>query len=1823
MDGKGKDSSGPALLDGRNMDDLVGLEDNKEESIRVCTRMRPLFPKEVEARHVKAWKVDRNTLDLVVEPPSQLEMEESRYAAAGKSVAGTMKKAVEKTQGQKDIIQRHFVFDRCFDDNTHNAEVFDYVAKDIVLDCFKGINGCVFAYGQTGSGKTHSIMGVADDPGILPRSLAEFFDCVTDPSLLKEEEREMKRQQGEEGESNGKEDRDEAESENENTEYLMRVSYVEIYLERVNDLLQESPKGGAVENLEVKEDPKRGFVVVGLHEETVATMEEAMSLIAKAEQRRHFARTNFNETSSRSHVVFSITLESTRTFEDGSNVSRRGELKIVDLAGNEKAGRASEGVENAKLVMEEGKAINKSLFLLSEVISKLSKQAQLQAEGKQKKGDKEVYIPWRDSKLTRLLQKALGGNSRASVLVAVHPSNMYLDTSFSTLRFALKCKSIKKKVSANFFSPEQSLIAQQKKLILRLQSQLKALAGAGLFDHLPQRAAQSPENNEEVQQLKFPDAGPLASFWMFLFQVDLEKKINKFQQFIMKATKPSQGISGFEGFRRLDTLAAAKQNLRTIDKLNSGDIYSGDGAGVSLTKAFGFLARKQASRLSRGGTDSESYGSLSLGHLDTIEPAIDATVQELEDIDDRYEEAASSSGEEGEEGGLSESEARMKNVDWDVDAEEAPDRSPARVRLALSDEESCEEKARKDDSAPSSRGVSPSPERTEKAASSAEAAKNEVHHATGKKGEGKVKATVRIVDDVVQVEDVDQASSPSRVSFAGEKKKAAGEGMKKSALKKRSESPEGIEEAGAELARGVSVAKPSPKSALKNPKKKVSKKKIGKSKPSTEVSEKVDKADGEASAASEGLVDEGEEDFDDSEEKEQLKEDKMKMEGKVVRLRSEKKVLLEKLKKAKALGLEAVSRLTFRFKTEHESVKKLQQRVQDLNLQARYSSAILNKLGLSVLFTASVPAVENRPNMKLQSSSASLPEIDDDEQLTDAQKKLFERTTRFADFIKAFQEQGMLPADKMAAAGRGFSGELAADYFDFSSSSDAFKGLMFPDIDQVKPLAYAMINDVLARLMVMQAQASRGLVDDDTAVAEHSRLLENTLSIMRGEGIPTARSTPSEHAEDKQTLEQVEEVLGLVPSAKVPREDGAPVLESKISEADEVELQTNEEKRQRIAESVLSLLTPWEQNMLAMLYEQQEMRRALGELRDHFFNKLREMQLRFKRAMLERVEFSDHCERLLGALMDFKAELQRRQEKKTVEEDTNAKFGKLMSKIEEISIQLSERNVDYRLLTSEYKELMKRNDSLRNLVDKLKVEKATLLLAPQSLPHFEEINSSTADSTLRSLGYDVCILQRYGSRLLVEVEEARAAEAELRKLNAKLYTELAAANDCVNDLKTHINLANTVHTRTVSGLKTQLVDLQDELTEKNAHIDELQDELAALRERVAALESAQRGPAEEAAQLQSQLSSGSTITKGSNSMQGKEAVTSDKEEARSASDSDAHGRDEKKKKAKKGDGAKAKSKTKAAGGKKTRKPAAPTSLQVAAVGRAAPVLVCGAPSFASRQGFAFFPRFPREWQRLLPVAAKSVTPFSRSISLALGPWPLGFFSFRPIQPSACLRRVRAPCTIPFTCPATVRAAERGPRASATLPPVHLLAFRFFHALCGFPASFCLPGTASASPSRSATAARSASSRQASPAARGRVGNPAPAAPTPATAKTAKARPAGTRAVPGTLTAKKAASPASPSHVDRDSGARAEPAKPKAAEKPAVAAPVSAPSSPANVKAPPSPAAPAPAPQTQAAEPVPPAPVVTVAKAPAFTGDPRDKGFGNMAAALVRRRPAAS
>ncbi|KAH0471337.1 MAG: uncharacterized protein KVP18_004732 [Porospora cf. gigantea A] len=162
----------------------------------------------------------------------------------------------------------------------------------------------------------------------------------------------------------------------------------------------------------------------------VTSLEQCMDHIEKAEKRRHFAATNFNEQSSRSHTVFTAIMERLVTYDDGLTVNTRGDLLIVDLAGNEKAAAAAEGrggdKAGAQRLVAEGQAINKSLFLLSEVISKLAK--------KDSSKSKKFFIPWRDSALTRLLKRALAGNSRACLLVAVHPSTQALEISLSTLR---------------------------------------------------------------------------------------------------------------------------------------------------------------------------------------------------------------------------------------------------------------------------------------------------------------------------------------------------------------------------------------------------------------------------------------------------------------------------------------------------------------------------------------------------------------------------------------------------------------------------------------------------------------------------------------------------------------------------------------------------------------------------------------------------------------------------------------------------------------------------------------------------------------------------------------------------------------------------------------------------------------------------------------------------------------------------------------------------------------------------------------------------------------------------------------------------------------------------------------------------------------------------------------------------------------------------------------------------------------------------------------------------------------------------------------------
>ncbi|KAL8272372.1 hypothetical protein Esti_003662 [Eimeria stiedai] len=1243
-------------------------QESVEESIRVCTRMRPLFPKEVESGHIMAWKVEHKSMQLIVEPPTQTELEEHRQ---GKAV----KKVVEKTQAQKEQVQRYFTFDRCFDDDAENDEVFGYVARDIVLDAFKGINGCVFAYGQTGSGKTHSIMGVAEDPGILPRSLAEFFDCMSDSSLLRDEMADAAAEKEEENGStlSGSNNRAEGLEEGENREYLMRVSYVEIYLERVNDLLQEGPKGGAVENLDVKEDPKRGFVVIGLHEEAVASMEEAMSLLSKAEQRRHFARTNFNETSSRSHVVFSITLESTSTFEDGTNVSRRGELKIVDLAGNEKAGRASEGVENAKLVLEEGKAINKSLFLLSEVISKLSKQAQQGDDKKGKKGEKDMYIPWRDSKLTRLLQKALGGNSRAAVLVAVHPSSLYLDTSFSTLRFAMKCKEIKKKVCANFFSPEQSLIAQQKKLIAMLHAQLKELSEGGLASGISQH--QKPEDDEQIRILKD----------------DLENKVAKFQQFIIKATAtqaPSVPGGGElarartmrqpSAFRRMETLAAARYGLRDIDGLNQADAED-PAVRASMTHAL--------SLLDRFGQDvkHENYGSLrscSSGdsggevlRFETLEHSIEGALQELECIDANPPSPADDSPSCGES-------SVSDSSDREVSAELEPEEDTPVVMVTVPDAAVGERKLKR------------------------------------LKSSGGAKAR--------------------QLRQKGEKKAKP----KTSKITKK--------------ARFV-LPKQSSESALEDL-------------PTPAAPEEPAEADKE----SEGTA--------------------RKLKALVTKHKTERESWAAKLRRAKEMGLEVVSKVLYRMQDEKEALVKAKKRSAELSNQIRHIYALMHRLGLSVLSTASTPA---------KGSDASL-------QPRDKEK---ESLKAFLDRVKEMRDAEPL--------------NLASGIGD--PVGQTARAQSFPDIDQIRPLAYAAISSALSRVMLSEVLESTQDGEDGGELKSSATLHPPIMALAASVAGSRAFNATDEAPIPKtfSTEQEAVSALDLIFSKGNP-------ADSKKATVDKETAKMVERKKEHTVESILHILPPWEHHMLALLYEQQEMRRALGQLRDHFVQRLREIQISVKRGMLEKLELSEHCDRMLAALWSFKAELTDSKSPNRVDDDTNAKFGKLMAKLEELSIRLVERDIDYRLLSEDYLTVKDENATLTETIRKLKDENRSLLMIPRTMAHWDEFKGYEDDVEKKALARDVHLLQGYVSYLRTNLEEGRAVELDVRRLNQALYQELLAANTTIGDLQDQIKFHTSVDRREAKLMEDQLIAANQAELEKSERIRELEQQVADLQEQLAA-----------------------------------------------------------------------------------------------------------------------------------------------------------------------------------------------------------------------------------------------------------------------------------------------------------------------------------------------------------------------------------------------------
>lgn len=276
-------------------------------------------------------------------------------------------------------------------------DIFDFSIKHTVDDILNGYNGTVFAYGQTGAGKSFTMMGAGDienedTRGIIPRIVAQIFESIlVSPG---------------------------------NIEYTVRVSYMEIYMERIRDLLNP-----ANDNLPIHEEKNRGVYVKGLLEIYVSSVDEVYEVMRRGGSARAVAATNMNQESSRSHSIFVVTINQ-KNVETGS--LKTGSLYLVDLAGSEKVGKTGASGQT----LEEAKKINKSLSALGMVINNLT-------------DGKSTHIPYRDSKLTRILQESLGGNSRTTLIINCSPSSYNDDETLSTLRFGMRAKAIKNKAKIN------------------------------------------------------------------------------------------------------------------------------------------------------------------------------------------------------------------------------------------------------------------------------------------------------------------------------------------------------------------------------------------------------------------------------------------------------------------------------------------------------------------------------------------------------------------------------------------------------------------------------------------------------------------------------------------------------------------------------------------------------------------------------------------------------------------------------------------------------------------------------------------------------------------------------------------------------------------------------------------------------------------------------------------------------------------------------------------------------------------------------------------------------------------------------------------------------------------------------------------------------------------------------------------------------------------------------------------------------------------------------------------------------------------------------
>ncbi|POS83004.1 kinesin motor domain-containing protein, partial [Erysiphe pulchra] len=421
-------------------------------NIRVVVRVRGFLPREVErgAECLISMNPMNQTTTLLL--PNESDPTNTR---------SKMRKVTE---------EKIFAFDNSFwshnktdDHYAHQSDVYNSLGEEFLDHNFEGYHTCIFAYGQTGSGKSYTMMGTPEEPGLIPRTCEDLFERI-----------------------------EAARQETPNISYHVRVSYFEVYNEHVRDLLAPTQPNQPPYYLKIRESPTEGPYIKNLTDAPVRNIKEIMKYMKMGDGNRTVASTKMNDTSSRSHAVFTIMLKQIHHDMDRDETTERvARIRLVDLAGSERA----KAIEATGVRLREGSNINKSLTTLGRVIAALADPKQYRP-GKRNRD----IVPYRDSILTWLLKDSLGGNSKTAMIACIAPSDY--DETLSTLRYADQAKRIRTRAIIN---QDQITAAERDAQIAAMAEEIRLLQLSISDSRRKEKEDSEKEDEVEKWQLKVSD----------------------------------------------------------------------------------------------------------------------------------------------------------------------------------------------------------------------------------------------------------------------------------------------------------------------------------------------------------------------------------------------------------------------------------------------------------------------------------------------------------------------------------------------------------------------------------------------------------------------------------------------------------------------------------------------------------------------------------------------------------------------------------------------------------------------------------------------------------------------------------------------------------------------------------------------------------------------------------------------------------------------------------------------------------------------------------------------------------------------------------------------------------------------------------------------------------------------------------------------------------------------------------------------------------------------------------------------------------------------